>query len=299
VSSRVKTLTARSISKTIAAAMNDAPFRGRVWSSFPAACNLVERDRVVSLVTPAVGDGPLNVVVESQEPFTDLKAGTEAMFDGEAINIGGHLKVNLQAAEVWNPLISWPEIAAPAMLALWEHLREQAAAGSLLTVWIPEIRPIRGVQIAFHETARGAAERLLLALQRGDQNGIIAHTSALAGLGAGATPAGDDFLMGLMAGLRAWPQFLSAGDLSAADACAFIVRAAAIRTHVFSTAHLRAAQAGEMSTGWHRLAAVLATNDGTAIQEAVDSLLAFGSSSGADALAGFVGPYLMTEPDKI
>jgi len=179
------------------------------------------------------------------------------------------------------------------MATLWDCVQERATSESLLTFWVPAIRSLGGVRMAFQEMARDTAERLLLALCQGDRASITAYATVLAGLGPGATPAGDDFLVGLMAGLRAWPQFLSPGGILAGEACGLIGLAAVPRTHVFSAAHLRAAQAGEMHAGWHRLAAALAASDESAIQQAADGLLAFGATSGADAMAGFLGPYLL------
>lgn len=288
------TLKARSISQVIVTSIGDVPFHGRVLSCFPAACNLAdEANRVVSLVTPQVGDGPLNVVVEGQDPFADIEPGLQVRIDNHGAMVGHRLTVSFKNAVPWNPNVSWQEISAAAMASLWSHVQEQATPENLLTFWVPAARPLGGIRMVFQETARDAAERLLLALRRGDQASIALHASALAGLGPGATPAGDDFLVGLMAGLRAWPQFLASGGLLVDDACTSIGRAAMARTHVFSAAHLRAAQAGLLGIRWHRLAAALASGDEIAIQQAADDVLAFGATSGADAMAGFVGPHLL------
>lgn len=296
---RPKTLKALSISKAVAASISDELFHGRVLSCFTAACNLTdETNRVVSLVTTEVGYGPLNVVVESQDPFVGIKAGLKATVERHKVAIGERLAVDLKDAVVWDAVVSWGKIAAQAMAVLWDHLQEQATSESLLAFWVAAVRPLSGVGMAFHEMARDAAERLLLALRRGERHSIAIYTSKLAGLGPGATPAGDDFLAGLMAGLRAWPRFLAPCGLPIDDACASIGQAAILRTRVFSGAHVRAAQVGQMSAHWHRLAAALAAADETAIRDAANNLLSFGATSGADALAGFVGPYLLADSDK-
>jgi len=293
LSTSQRTLKAYSISKTVASVIQEVAFYGQVWSCFPAACNLVDgAGRVVSLVTSDVGDGPLNVVVEGKDPFDGVKAGMEARIEGNKAVVGNRLVVDLDA-EVWQPVVLWDQVTAEAMASLWDYVRDWATSENLLAFWVPAVRPLRGVQMAFQETARDAAERLLLALRRGDREGIAIYALALAGLGPGATPAGDDFLMGLMAGLRAWPQFLTPGGLSAGDACVTVSQAVVAHTNVFSAAHLRAARDGQMGAGWHRLAAALTAGDKRAIQEAAESLLAFGATSGADAMAGFVGPYLL------
>ena len=292
--SRRRVLSARSVSETVAVSIDESPLQGWVLSCFPTACNLTDdTGRVVSLVAGAVGDGPLNIVVDGEAPFDGIGVDMEARIDKDEAIVGDGLVVHLREAEKWNPVVKWEEITAAAMATLWEHVQEKANPDSLLTVWVPLIRPVRGVRMALHETVRATAGRLLLALHRGDQVNIAASATVLAGLGPGSTPAGDDFLVGLMAGLRARPQFLAPGSLPADDACALVSQAATLRTHAFSTAHLRAAQTGQMSVGWHRLAGALAASDENAIKKAVDRLLALGASSGADAIAGFVGPYLL------
>jgi len=282
-----------SIGLGLRASLHQSPFRGRVWSVSDTVCNLVDAaGRVVSLVTPEVGDGPLNIVVEGDPPFACLKDGLEAQADGATIVVAGRLTIHLEAAQSWKPTIHWQPISAAAMQTLWQHVEQHATPKSLLTIWVASVRPLLGVHMAFQETARNAVEQLLLALHLGDTLSVPVYAKSLAGLGPGATPAGDDLLLGLMAGLRAWPRFLKAERLSVDDACAAIAGAAEERTHALSAAHLRAAQVGQMGVRWHRLAFALAQGDEPAIRQAADTLLAVGATSGADALAGFLGPYL-------
>jgi len=284
-----------SISDTVAAHIHNAAFQGWVLSCFPTACNLVdELDRVVSLVTAAVGDGPLNIVVGDKEPFAGIAAGMAAHANRDRATVGDRLTVNLKNAARWNPAVEWGEVPATAMATLWEVVQKRATPDSLLTFWVPAIRPLGGARMALQEAARDAAERLLLALRRGDEANIVTHVLTLAGLGPGSTPAGDDFLIGLMTGLRAWPTFQLPEELSVEDACRLIGQVAIPRTNTFSAAQLTAAREGHMGSGWHRLAAALAINDRPAIREEADRLLAVGATSGADAMAGFLGPYLLT-----
>jgi len=286
---------ALSISATVGTAIHDVVFRGWVLSCFPVACNLIdEAGCVVSLVTTDVGDGPLNVVVGGEDPFVGVETGMIARIEEDRAIVGDRLAVNLKDAAAWNPVITWSAISAPAMATLWNYVQEKATPESLLTFWVPAIRPLGRVRTVFQETARDAVGRLSLALRRGDKAGVATHVLTLAGLGPGGTPAGDDFLIGLMAGLRAWPRFLLPVELSVDDACILLSQVAIPRTNVYSAAHLRAAQTGQMGDDWHRLAAALAASDESAIHQAANRLLAVGATSGADAMAGFLAPYLWT-----
>ncbi|UCC64264.1 MAG: hypothetical protein JSV36_04205, partial [Anaerolineae bacterium] len=156
-----------SISDTVAVHIHNVAFQGWVMSCFPTACNLVDgTDRVVSLVTTAVGDGPLNIVVGGKEPFAGIAAGMVAHVSRDRVTVGDRLTVNLKNAVRWNPVVKWGDISATAMATIWEVVQERATSDSLLTLWVPAIRPLGGARMAFQETARDAAERLLLALRR-------------------------------------------------------------------------------------------------------------------------------------
>jgi hypothetical protein len=110
---------------------------------------------------------------------------------------------------------------------------------------------------------------------------LSAAARQLAGLGNGLTPAGDDFLTGVM--LWAWlahpqPQRFSA----------LLAETAVPRTTTLSAAFLQAAAEGECSIAWHRLLQALAAGDERNLVGVVASVLATGQTSGADALAGFL-----------
>jgi hypothetical protein len=116
---------------------------------------------------------------------------------------------------------------------------------------------------------------------------------ALAGLGGGLTPAGDDFICGAL--FAGWAGLLplsqrergpgGEGELSS------IANSAASRTTTLSAAYLRAAARGECMALWHSLFEALRSSDASALPSVVESLLAVGHTSGADALAGFIAAY--------
>ena len=103
----------------------------------------------------------------------------------------------------------------------------------------------------------------------------------LAGLGGGLTPAGDDFLTGVM--LWAW-----LAHPSPRSQCRLLVKAAAPRTTTLSAAFLQAAARGECGVAWHVLLAALSEGGDAELATAVQDVLSHGATSGADALAGFL-----------
>ncbi|MCP4539609.1 MAG: DUF2877 domain-containing protein [Chloroflexi bacterium] len=129
-------------------------------------------------------------------------------------------------------------------------------------------------------TAQAAAETL----QRGwmdDVEQLREGAVGLAGLGSGLTPAGDDFLTGVML----WVWLAHPTPLSV---CKTLADAAIPRTMTLSAAFLRAAAQGECNTAWHALLAALDEGGDARITAAAQNVLAHGATSGADSLAGFL-----------
>jgi hypothetical protein len=111
----------------------------------------------------------------------------------------------------------------------------------------------------------------------------LAGAHALAGLGGGLTPAGDDFIVGAL--LAAWAGLLGDGAEALTGP---IAEAAVARTTTLSGAYLRAAAQGACTEHWHRVFAALTADDDAVLEAALRRLLAVGHTSGADALAGFL-----------
>jgi hypothetical protein len=294
-------LQAVSISQPVMDTLEKEGFTGSVLSVFTGACNLVsDQGEVLALVSQRVGNGPLNIVLEGDGFLArGLEVGSPVKGDGRGIRVGEALhnepyRVSLAGAEVWEPRLEWEglNVDLPGLKAslavLHDHLIAQAPAESLACLLAAGAAGGRSVESAYRRAARGGIEGLLAALQVGDCQGITAGAGALAGLGPGLTPAGDDFLLGLMAGLRTWPQFLAGKGLSVEEACQAIYGAAAGRTNLLSTALLRSAREGMFGEAWHELLAALRQGKTEEVKGAADRILSFGETSGADALIGFL-----------
>jgi hypothetical protein len=289
-------LQAISISQPVMATWEREGFAGSVLSVFAVACNLVsDQGEVVALVGQRVGNGPLNIVL-TEDGFLarGLEAGLPVEGDEHSIRIGQALIVSLARVEVWKPWLEWAGLNAdrPRLKAnlavLHDHLMAQAPAESLACLLATDLPGARSVESTYRKMAQRAIEGLWAALHGGDRQGIAASATALTGLGPGLTPAGDDFLLGLMAGLQTWPQFLAGGGLSVEEACQAIYEAAAGRTNLLSMALLRSAREGMFSEVWHILLAALRQGKAEEVRGAADRVLSFGGTSGADALSGFL-----------
>ena len=296
---RVKAL---SISGPVFDVVKREGLTGRVLANYRRACNLVTSGgEMIALVGPAIGNGPLNIVIEGTVVLEQVKPGLPAVFSDNQLVLGDSLVVLLGGAQLWRPEVNWECLTTQrrrledGLDVLRSWLSQNDVAKGLLGLSASRSAPA-GTRsphnLAFLARARAGINGLLHALQDGDRSGIRESAALLAGLGPGLTPAGDDYLVGLMAGLRVWPGPLENSGLSPDEACRIIFEAAEGRTTLLSMAFLRSAKEGLFGENWHELLAALARGEATGIQRAARRVLSSGATSGADALAGFLSPYL-------
>jgi len=283
---------ARSISRPVRERLQRGPFSARVLAAFEHACNLVTTDGdVVALVPPRAGDGPLNIVVNGMSKgFATVEPGMPARLGGGRLQVGG-LEVALDRAVVWEPCPDWKSLRAyrdafidrlPLLEALaLQHAPERSLLALTSSRANGSSHPAEvGVSDGLFAAAQEAAESLQAGWE-GDPARLQAGAVQLAGLGGGLTPAGDDFLTGVM--LWGWLTHSAPRPL-----CRLLVEAAAPRTTTLSAAFLRAAARGECSAAWHTLLMALSCGSDKEIAGTVQDVLTHGATSGADALAGFL-----------
>jgi hypothetical protein len=164
---------------------------------------------------------------------------------------GDAVTVDISGATVWRGTA-----ITPALLA--------AGAGAVLDVLARA--PASALADPAFEPRRDRAER---SVDRGDLAGAV---DALAGLGPGLTPAGDDALAGILL------------VLGAHDRAAAVAAADRARTNDISRAFLAWAARGHSIEPVHRLLA--AGDDAGTASAALADLLRFGHSSGADLAFG-------------
>lgn len=110
----------------------------------------------------------------------------------------------------------------------------------------------------------------------------------LAGLGGGLTPAGDDFIMGALLGLRSIVRFETSSRIAEA-----ILSIVIPRTNSLSAAWLQAAAKGTTHETWHRFFEAIEQGSREKMEAAAIKIMGIGHSSGADAMAGFLAVNLM------
>ena len=101
------------------------------------------------------------------------------------------------------------------------------------------------------------------------------------GLGQGLTPAGDDYLAGVLIGLR-----YCARDVAASNLSLSLEPQLADRTNRISRAHLACVRAGHYQESITDLLTALDQNP-QRVDHCVSRLIEYGHTSGVDLLAGF------------
>jgi hypothetical protein len=110
----------------------------------------------------------------------------------------------------------------------------------------------------------------------------------LIGWGEGLTPAGDDYLVGLMAGLYSLSAELPLRRIFLRCLAAAVLASVASTTPV-SAHFLRLAAHGHFTADVHRVRdALLSANEVAPLRRFVDDMLAVGATSGADVLTGLL-----------
>ncbi|MBI2122853.1 MAG: DUF2877 domain-containing protein [Armatimonadetes bacterium] len=278
--SSIARLRSVSISKPVHAFLQ-VPRAGTVLSTFTRSCYLDFEGRIVAVVLPDLLNGPLNLVVAAHVGFAfdELPQGASVWSSPGTVHIGGVAEIAIHDTPTWNPeLTRWDRPAFSRIRAnlriVGSVLRAEAPKGSF-AVYLNDptalaARPARAMKLLKEGLEGPSADRVAAAAQQ------------LAGLGAGLTPSGDDVLVGTLISLSVLPDD---GQHEIRDA---IVSAASGRTTRISEAYLAAASRGEAGEAWHTLLHSLKESNDAEIQSATRRVIAFGETSGADMLTGFV-----------
>jgi hypothetical protein len=289
---------AESISRRVANALQ-CGVRGRVLASFERTCDLATDDgQIIALVSAEIGNGPLNVVLKSSPDAvapTELgdrpAPGTRFCADHTSIHVMSRRpgrRISLSGAIPWEARPDWSSLAKRrdsivfGARALMPSLAEHRA----------KIAEMVSASAAGLSSWQAAAQGVVLAQDRGDNDALAGAIFRLCGLGPGLTPAGDDWLAGWLLGLRLMPGPWSLHVLSG-----LVREMAEARTTTLSRAFLECAAAGEVDITWHTLLAALAEGSGRQVEDAARRILSHGATSGAAMLSGFLAG-IGVQPDR-
>ncbi len=255
---------------------------GRVLGVYEQAVNLANpAGELLVLATSTVGPGPFSLVLSPDvAPLArHIAAGDSVRVSAGLLEVG-RLEVTWAEAETWEARPGWSRLhdRSLPLPALRQLLLAVAPPDSLADLLLPS----SAARNRWAQAAEPGAHLLAQGLAAANQTLGRRGAAALAGLGPGLTPAGDDFLMGVI-----YYGWATEPVARAATWAAALVGAAAPRTNQLSRAWLRAAGRGETGRAWHGLVAALAQGEAV-LGPAVQAIVSTGHTSGADALAGFL-----------
>jgi hypothetical protein len=238
----------------------------RILHVFDRACNLINEQReVLSIVTPQIGNGPFNVVIEGDVLFLDHLTLESPIFVSANRLILGNLTVSTAGAKLWSAHPNWEKLHA------WRD---------------PILHQLTQLSVSNYQPSLPTLllSTFSIAIANADSESCCTTARRLAGLGIGLTPAGDDFILGAV--LAAW--IIHPTEVASVLAKEVTNTAAPLTTSL-SAAWLRSVGQGEAGILWHHFFNALLTLDLLHLQNSLRKILGVGATSGADAIAGFLG----------
>lgn len=250
-------------------------YRGRVWGRYAHGIVALDGRRPLHLTTQPDRLGPFSLWIDPKRrtapwDLEDISPLSELTARAGDLYLGGR-RFALERAGAWEPEAGWGELAR--RFGTWNDI-----AGDLAQASAPERTDLVSDRSWTWLEARRSAFRR--AMRHHDSRAAQAAARALAGLGPGLTPAGDDYLAGVLLGLRAIPW------RPPRMSCA-VLRAAAGTTSELSIALLTAAARGEAALPWHGLVQALVRSDPLRARCWTDRIAQIGHSSGIWSLTGF------------
>jgi hypothetical protein len=254
------------------------PFDATAHSVYRSACNLVQGGTLLVIGAFALPDGPTTVRLNAPRSI-DFRAWLRP---GEAITrrgawlASGNMRIDLGRARTWIPPAAAPRAATPVDLA---HRLHRAATRL-------DAQPTRCASV-LHREGAAACRDLEHACRSLEVATAEAQVARLIGWGEGLTPAGDDFLVGLLAALQ-----ILAGD----DARQSFLRRlgatideAAASTTAVAAHYLRLAVRNHFNADIHDIRdGLLDASGGARLEDSLDAVLSRGATSGGDLLAGLL-----------
>jgi Protein of unknown function (DUF2877) len=241
---------------------------------------LLSDDSLLTLVAPEIGRLPRSIGLETPPEFEFEKAflvgaGVAARAGVIRTSSSRH-SIDLRRAAAWR---------SPLADLRLDGTRE-AVGNALRTARAALAEDGRSLPLA--RVAAHRVTKLTTATRALDAKTAQQAICGLVGLGEGATPAADDFLVGFLAGLWACAAGNEPRTAFLASVAASVMQAAP-QTGTVSRAYLEAAAEGEVSERLYDLARrVSAGSSADAIRRVSAAALAVGHSSGACGLKGFL-----------
>jgi len=270
--------------------------QARIHSVYPHACNIELADgTLVTLLAAHAGNIPhgIRCLLPPGSNFqTWLRRGERSAADGALVRVfQSAVTIDLAAAWCWrcqiNADVLDPDASGQALLSVRRVLRELAPASGFAPLVLNHTQPLLALEQATRRRLMRALPALAQAMSRLDGIGATQALRQLAGLGPGLTPAGDDFIVGYMAGMYARRAAEPRQRAFVHELSATVMEFAA-QANLISRQYLLNAAAGEFSERLSQVVGALTACDVRRSEQSAARLLHIGHSSGADSLVGLL-----------
>ncbi len=227
----------------------------------------------------------------------DLEVGREMAVTAEGLFTKGRLYVAFAGMDVFTPSSGCRPMAAadwivPAIEASLRRAARFSTRGGFheillrrLTAMPPDPHGRLSDRLAHLGSAQCAA--LARALDLGDWEAFTQQATDCAGMGVGLTPAGDDFLAGVLAALRYHGQSRGV-DVVSREFLEDLVRLAGARTTPFSAFLLGCAARGLVAGPFSAWLFAVHRGEAKTAARLVSNIADMGHSSGLDTLSGML-----------
>ena len=281
-----RVLQSRSIDAAFLLALEASSFNGRVHSVFTHVINIeCASGKLFTLAGSDLDNAPNTAIVDVKGfDAYDIAANDPVTATKGALHVGDDLSVDWTTATIWRaqlpPYADTDRNLQARLDWVQSYLLHKGVHGGFIEQSPSDDAFTRQMGV----TLRHRSASLLNALERMNMSTARQHGKSLIGLGPGLTPAGDDFLVGLFAVLNL-PQSPCYGWLGGGKD---VLLHAEQSTNAISLAALAAAANGHVRATISRFIETLISGSLATLTEPLDRVLAIGSTSGSDVVAGIL-----------
>jgi hypothetical protein len=250
----------------------------KLHSKFNSAVNFISGDTFVFVVNESVGPGPLNIVIKGIVPMS-----VNSLVIEDGFLYLNDTKLDFETGKLYDPLIYLVEFDYDKFVL---NLRSLENAVKILSPRYSlafvldskrkaelsssyESQYVKRIDSAVHEILFG---------------NILKGIGLVKGLGPGLTPAGDDFISGILIALNLIEK-ITCTDMQ--NSIKLILQEA-VGNNPFTNAFLLCASRGLFFYKFRELINAVLYSDENIILNKTESVLSIGETSGADQLVGFI-----------
>lgn len=262
---------------------------GTIEAVHRSALNVRVNGRLLTVADESLGGLPNGILVDPPIALDQIgiALGMPVQIDRTGLRVpGASLIILLRGAASWSPAMPVVRRLSPSARRKRAERAVELAADQAPRVGLgPLLVGLANPQASVGSLGRAAAGSLasvVEAFDKGSSARAVAAAHPLIGLGPGATPSGDDLLVGLAAGLATTDHPMAR---SFADG---VARQAARMTTSVAENYLFHAGRLEFSERVHTAALAVLTGPEQELRAAVNAALAWGASSGADLMVGLL-----------